>query len=669
MAKSSNLVRCSGFFAAFLLLAFLTAGPALGQSGFVTFFGPVDFVRGTAKPVVEVKEFSALGFLPPFTLHMRNGDENGNSRVSSAEVWLNGNLLFGESDFSQMVSGHDVAVSLDSLNTLKVKLNSGPGSKLTIWIEGRPPVLNITLDEGHRVNALMTSSGGTLSTTTADGTTVVLTIPEGALYEEQQISMAPVVSITGLPFSGGFLRGVELEPDGLRFLKPSTLVITSPTPLNIQNKLAGFTYDSNGVNFHIFPVFANQTSLMFYLAHLSGYGTVYGTDPEIEATTTAVPRSDLEIWAEAEIAAAIAENIDEDGGIALRGIIRIKNALQYWFEQGILPALGEAILCAADLNCSTFSIQFQNVMSQWANWNWYTQLLGLDNDLLIQLMSQQFVSLVQTEFSVLLQDYMTLCGESIDFCGEQVELVNRYALVYDLCWRVGMDVTDYPEPGYFCPSWMEKAVLKIEIVSPAATVDVGKTISLNYKTIDGLNQPIQNLTDCTIMWQSSDPTKATVDKDNGVVTGVAAGSAKIMVTLTQCGFSQRFNEVSITVKEGPEISIEATIPGSGVIPNGGSFSFGLGPVRWGSYALFTIKNLGAGELTITTITITGGPFSLDAGPSHSVAPGGSTTFELVFQASEVGAEYSALLSIGNNDSDENPYNIVLTGIGFEPDPH
>ena len=124
------------YLAAFVLLSLLLTVLPANQSYLITFFGPAEFVRGKGKPFIETKEFSTTGFQAPFVLHLRNGDDNGQNRVSSAHVWLNGELLFGPSDFSQQVWGYDVEVELTLQNTLDVKIDSAPGSKLTIWIEG-----------------------------------------------------------------------------------------------------------------------------------------------------------------------------------------------------------------------------------------------------------------------------------------------------------------------------------------------------------------------------------------------------------------------------------------------------------------------------------------------------------------------------------------------------
>ncbi|MFZ2054567.1 MAG: FG-GAP-like repeat-containing protein [Candidatus Aminicenantales bacterium] len=119
----------------------------------------------------------------------------------------------------------------------------------------------------------------------------------------------------------------------------------------------------------------------------------------------------------------------------------------------------------------------------------------------------------------------------------------------------------------------------------------------------------------------------------------------------------------------PEINIKQ---GGIDLNDGGSYDFGSAAVGSNTYALFTIENLGAAQLTITTpITITGtnsDEFHVETQPSSPVASGGSTTLELRFSPTSEGAK-SASIAIGNNDSDENPYDITLNGTGsvFPPD--
>jgi hypothetical protein len=126
------------FILVFVLLFLLFPIFPSGQTGYITFFGPEIFIRSKGKPVIETRTFSTTGYQGPYILHLRNGDDDGKNRVSSAHLWLNGKLLFGPSDFSQQVWGYDVELNLKTQNKLEVQIASQPVSKLKIWIEGIP---------------------------------------------------------------------------------------------------------------------------------------------------------------------------------------------------------------------------------------------------------------------------------------------------------------------------------------------------------------------------------------------------------------------------------------------------------------------------------------------------------------------------------------------------
>ncbi len=88
---------------------------------------------------------------------------------------------------------------------------------------------------------------------------------------------------------------------------------------------------------------------------------------------------------------------------------------------------------------------------------------------------------------------------------------------------------------------------------------------------------------------------------------------------------------------------------------------------------FTIQNIGTSDLTLTDaspyITISGvaaGDFSVSQIPISSIAIAGSTTFQITFNPSLAGLR-TAIISIANNDIDENPYTFNIQGIGTVPE--
>jgi archaellum component FlaG (FlaF/FlaG flagellin family) len=101
--------------------------------------------------------------------------------------------------------------------------------------------------------------------------------------------------------------------------------------------------------------------------------------------------------------------------------------------------------------------------------------------------------------------------------------------------------------------------------------------------------------------------------------------------------------------------------------------FGNANVSGGTVArTFTIKNTGNGTLSLTgspRVQVSGthaSNFTVTQQPSSTVsANGGTTTFEVRFDPSASGTR-NAMISIGNDDSNENPYNFSIRGTGHVP---
>ena len=111
----------------------------------------------------------------------------------------------------------------------------------------------------------------------------------------------------------------------------------------------------------------------------------------------------------------------------------------------------------------------------------------------------------------------------------------------------------------------------------------------------------------------------------------------------------------------PEIDIDQ----SGTpIANNGTFDIGSTTVNVSKDTLFTIYNNGLGILNLPTtpaVTLTGSPFfTLVSYPGNTISPSSSSNFTLRYLPTEAG-NHSTILTITNNDLDENPYIITITG--------
>jgi hypothetical protein len=159
------------------------------------------------------------------------------------------------------------------------------------------------LDTAHRAATTIGSAGGTLDATGADGTTYELHIPAGALVSDQDISMTPVSSIAGLPFTS-LVGAVDLQPDGLQLLAPARLTITpagGAPPLADQSF---FAYEGAGDDFHNYPPVNDSGTLAIDLPHFTGGGLAAGTNAQRAAVAAHTP-AEYTAQYEAQSAAAV----------------------------------------------------------------------------------------------------------------------------------------------------------------------------------------------------------------------------------------------------------------------------------------------------------------------------------------------------------------------------
>jgi hypothetical protein len=138
-----------------------------------------------------------------------------------------------------------------------------------------------------------------------------------------------------------------------------------------------------------------------------------------------------------------------------------------------------------------------------------------------------------------------------------------------------------------------------------------------------------------------------------------AGSSTIYAAYT--GYAGQLFE---TIPDAqPEIVVEQ--PAGTNVNDGANRSFGDVPVSANTSLTFTIRNTGTAPLTSLDFTIQGADasmFTVTAAPATTVAQAGSTTFSVVFTPVSAGAK-TAILRIANDDADESPFDITLTGSG------
>lgn len=161
---------------------FEQAGSAVDTAGLVVVDASA-FSRLRGGPRTETHTVQTAGYLPDAILRVRNGDETGAHRVSSAAVSWDGRVVAGPSAFSQSTSTFDVPVKLGAdHSTLSVRLAGAPGGRVTVRVLG------------HASVRVLTFAGGN----------VVLTVPWGAAPPGTDFTASPSGPLAGVapPVSG-----------------------------------------------------------------------------------------------------------------------------------------------------------------------------------------------------------------------------------------------------------------------------------------------------------------------------------------------------------------------------------------------------------------------------------------------------------------------------------
>lgn len=148
--------------------------------------------------------------------------------------------------------------------------------------EPTPVTVSPTLDPATSVTEAITAQdGGTIQLALPDGTTFTLDVPPGALMSDEDITMTALSDVSGDPFSGGFVTGVKLEPEGLTFIDTAFLTIQPATPI-APSLETPFSAQGSGDGFYLHPIMVEPTDPTFPITHFSLFG-LFETSPEERA--------------------------------------------------------------------------------------------------------------------------------------------------------------------------------------------------------------------------------------------------------------------------------------------------------------------------------------------------------------------------------------------------
>ncbi|RNI32369.1 choice-of-anchor D domain-containing protein [Rufibacter immobilis] len=184
---------------------------------------------------------------------------------------------------------------------------------------------------------------------------------------------------------------------------------------------------------------------------------------------------------------------------------------------------------------------------------------------------------------------------------------------------------------------------------------VGTTITIKGSNLTNTNN---------VVFESNKTVVPKVLDDNTLTATVPAGAVSGLVKLTYNNNSQSSTSTASFTVQAPEIDVT---PGSNSQGGSSAQAFGERNINTTSAPFtFTIHNTGNVPLTLTTPLALRGTdanqFQITKQPDASIPAGGSSTFEVAFKPTSVSAKTANIL-IANNDANENPYSINLSGTG------
>lgn len=505
----------------------LMSAPGPGSSHALV-FGPVTFVRERGAPQIASAQFSTSGFDGPFVLYLRNGTVDGDAKVSSAEVRLNGDLLFGPSDFSQNRSGMRTSVSPPEESVLDVRLASGPGSELTIWIAGNPR-LQIELDETAAVSRELSVEGGTVCAYATDGTEMCLTIPPGALPKAQEISLTPIRAIPNLPLTHGFRHGVDMKPDGIRFLRPAMLEIrpASPPP---EGTPLGFMYEAAGQGLHLMPLRQVDGAFRMPIVHFSGSGVGGGTAEDLPPILDTAPTGSVRYWTDLltqQLLESADPPTDED-------VDAYRAVFGEWFWTTVMPYLTEALECGFT-DCAGFEEGLSAALVLWFYWDALCQQMGLDKDPYLDSLEQSYRNLLRLRLAQLFAHWDQVCRASSNFC-EQDALTNRYLKSLELVQPL---IADAGLPSEWCGGILSAMVNSVDLQPQSLRIREREGATLALIARNHLRDVILTPPGLAVSWTSADSSIASVspsaDLFQAHVHGSKPGQTKVTAAANQCG--------------------------------------------------------------------------------------------------------------------------------------
>ena len=252
-------------------------------------------------------------------------DAQGSALTGRAVTWSSTTAARASVSNSGLVTGLQVGQSRI------VATAEGKSDTATVFVP--PASVAIILEQTGARTVTLGPAGGSIQTIDADGVRYTLVVPPLALMLPVAITMTPLLSVTGLPLSGGFVAGADFAPSGLVFAKPATLTISTSGQAGQNQRLVGLSYKGSGSGIGLTAAEATPNAVTFALNHFSGVIAGFGTTQDIEALYLSLPSLPGIGTPAIDLLVGQANSPPRDGAVELF-------LMEGWFDFIILPGLG-----------------------------------------------------------------------------------------------------------------------------------------------------------------------------------------------------------------------------------------------------------------------------------------------------------------------------------------
>lgn len=236
-----------------------------------------------------------------------------------------------------------------------------------------PVVVSSTLDDTRSASATIGRAGGGISVTGEDGTRYSFTVPPNALPEDTVITMTPIASTTGAPWS--VARGVRFASAGLQFYRYATLQIEPPATLELPIDEQVMMGAAAGELFIATP--ERSATPRIKLLHFTDYWFARMTRAQLDAQRLRTPTL-ASLALEQQVAAMIAVvrqcqllgGGDQCDDSAIAGALGSSAVYKSWVDNVVKPLIASAKFCEDYKNLIRLSLGLER----------QRQLLGAADD-------------------------------------------------------------------------------------------------------------------------------------------------------------------------------------------------------------------------------------------------------------------------------------------------